>query len=122
MATITETLALGSAVGLDPKQLTDVFNSSSARCWSSDAYNPCPGVMEGVPSSSDYKGGFGAHLMLKDLRLGLQMAEGAGRPAHMARLASELYAQVVESHTATTPPLDFSAIYRVIYGGEEPKK
>eukprot|EP00798_Chlamydomonas_sp_ICE-L_P011831 gene11831-6_t len=48
MAAISEALALGAAVGLDPKQLTDVFNSSSARCCISDAYNPCPGVMEGT--------------------------------------------------------------------------
>jgi 3-hydroxyisobutyrate dehydrogenase len=42
MAAVSEALALGVAVGLDPKQLTDVFNTSSARCWSSEAYCPVP--------------------------------------------------------------------------------
>ncbi|MCH95289.1 3-hydroxyisobutyrate dehydrogenase, partial [Trifolium medium] len=29
----------------------------------SDAYNPVPGLMEGVPSSKDYNGGFASKLM-----------------------------------------------------------
>ncbi len=42
MAAVAEGLALGNKLGLDPKLLSDIFNSSSARCWSSDSYNPCP--------------------------------------------------------------------------------
>jgi len=42
MAAVAEGLALGTKLGLDPKLLSDIFNSSSARCWSSDSYNPCP--------------------------------------------------------------------------------
>ena len=35
--------------------LPQVFNTSTARSWSSEAYNPCPGVMQGVPASRDYE-------------------------------------------------------------------
>ena len=52
-------------LGLDPKLLARILNSSSGRCWSSELYNPCPGVVDGVPSSNDYNGGFGAALMAK---------------------------------------------------------
>ena len=45
--------------------LAKILNMSSGRCWSSDTYNPCPGVIPGVPSSNDYKGGFGTALMTK---------------------------------------------------------
>lgn len=38
---------------------------SSGRCWSSEVYNPVPGVMEGVPSANGYQGGFGSQLMVK---------------------------------------------------------
>ncbi len=54
-----------SSAGLDPKILSDIINIASGRCWSSDTYNPCPGVMEGVPSSNNYDGGFRAALMDK---------------------------------------------------------
>mgnify|MGYP007044706029 CR=1 FL=1 len=30
-------------------------------------YNPFPGVIDGVPASRDYEGGFASALMLKDL-------------------------------------------------------
>lgn len=42
MASIAEASAMGRRLGLDPKVLAEVFNSSSARCWSSEAYNPVP--------------------------------------------------------------------------------
>jgi len=42
-------------LGIDPKVLLKIINSSSGRCWSSEVYCPVPGVMDNVPSSSDYK-------------------------------------------------------------------
>jgi 3-hydroxyisobutyrate dehydrogenase len=45
--------------------LAKIINMSSGQCWSSEKYNPCPGVMPTVPSSNDYKGGFGTALMTK---------------------------------------------------------
>ena len=58
-------MAVGIRGGVDPKVLAGIFNTSSARCWSSDTYNPVPGVMEGVPASKGYEGGFGTALMRK---------------------------------------------------------
>ncbi|TRY65715.1 hypothetical protein DNTS_005561 [Danionella cerebrum] len=60
-----ETMNLGIRLGLDPKMLAKILNMSSGRCWSSDTYNPTPGVMEGVPSANNYQGGFGTTLMAK---------------------------------------------------------
>lgn len=42
MAGLSEALALGASMGLDPAKLTSVINTSSARCWASEAYNPVP--------------------------------------------------------------------------------
>lgn len=53
------------SMGLDPKTLSEIINIASGRCWSSDTYNPCPGVMEGVPASNNYQGGFRTGLMAK---------------------------------------------------------
>jgi 3-hydroxyisobutyrate dehydrogenase len=47
----SEAMALGVRLGMDPKTLAGVMNTSTARCWSSDTYNPCPNVMPNVPSS-----------------------------------------------------------------------
>ena len=61
-------------IGMDPKVLSSVMNTSTARCWSSEVYNPVPGVMSGAPSSRDYSGGFAAKLMEKDLNLALDLS------------------------------------------------
>ena len=52
-------------LGMDAKLLATILNMSSGQCWSSLKYNPCPGVLENVPSSNDYLGGFGTALMAK---------------------------------------------------------
>jgi len=77
MIGISEAMNLGVSLGMDPKILAGIFNTSSARCWSSDTYNPVPGVMEGVPASRGYSGGFGVDLMAKDLSLAVGAANRA---------------------------------------------
>ncbi|RVW81501.1 putative 3-hydroxyisobutyrate dehydrogenase, mitochondrial [Vitis vinifera] len=64
MLGVSEAFALGQSLGIAAGTLAKIFNSSSARCWSSDSYNPVPGVMEGVPSSRNYVGGFATKLMV----------------------------------------------------------
>eukprot|EP00775_Hariotina_reticulata_P011245 gene11245-11394_t len=114
MAGVAEALALGAAAGLDPSKLSAVFNSSSARCWSSDSYNPVPGVLHDVPASNDYQGGFNAALMSKDLRLAMQLAISCKQPFAMGESAARLYQQVVES---AGRPIDFGGIYKYVYRG-----
>ena len=78
MVGVAEAMNLGVALGMDPAKLSAVMNASTARCWASDSYNPVPGVMEGVPASRNYAGGFGAALMRKDLGLAIDAAAAAG--------------------------------------------
>lgn len=58
MLATSEAMALGKKAGLDSKILAKIMNMSSGRCWSSEVYNPCPGIVPGVPSSNNYNGGF----------------------------------------------------------------
>ncbi|QDZ23053.1 3-hydroxyisobutyrate dehydrogenase [Chloropicon primus] len=114
MAGVSEAMALGQKLGLDPENLSRVFNSSSAQCWSTSLYNPCPGVMPGVPSSRDYENGFLTELMIKDLTSAQQAAEGAKADIFLGKLANDLYQKMQSDHQRK----DFSAIYRFIYGGK----
>ncbi|MCO6060419.1 3-hydroxyisobutyrate dehydrogenase, partial [Pseudomonas sp. MOB-449] len=74
MVGVAEAMSLGVASGVDPKVLAGIINTSSGRCWSSDTYNPFPGVLENAPASRGYSGGFGTDLMLKDLGLATEAA------------------------------------------------
>jgi 3-hydroxyisobutyrate dehydrogenase len=110
MAGVAEAMALGEALGIDPKVLGGIMNTSTGRSWSSDTYNPFPGVVETAPSSRGYTGGFGTDLMLKDLGLATEAAKGAKRPAFMGALAQQLY-QAMSSRGDGN--LDFSAVIRL---------
>lgn len=91
MIGVAESMSLGVSLGIDAKVLAGILNTSSGRCWSSDTYNPYPGVMEGVPASRGYTGGFGADLMLKDLGLAGDAAKQSRQPIALGALALQLY-------------------------------
>ncbi|WP_411729818.1 3-hydroxyisobutyrate dehydrogenase [Paraperlucidibaca sp.] len=106
-----EALNLGVSLGLDASVLSDIMKQSSGDNWSLQKYNPMPGVMEGVPASRDYSGGFGTDLMLKDLGLAEEAALGAQTPIPLGGLARQLYAL----HSAGgNGGLDFSSILRML--------
>jgi 3-hydroxyisobutyrate dehydrogenase len=91
MLGVAETMSLGVALGIDPKVLAGIINTSSGRCWSSDTYNPYPGVMDNVPAARGYTGGFAADLMLKDLGLATDAAKQAKQTVVMGAMAQQLY-------------------------------
>ncbi|MYM88700.1 3-hydroxyisobutyrate dehydrogenase [Rugamonas sp. FT82W] len=91
MAGTSEALNLGVAHGLDPKVLSDIMAKSSGRNWALELYNPWPGVMDNVPASRGYAGGFGTSLMLKDLGLAQQAAQSAEAVTPLGSLARQLY-------------------------------
>ena len=107
MIGVSEAMNLGTALGIDAKVLAGIINTSSGRCWSSDTYNPYPGVMDNVPAARGYTGGFGADLMLKDLGLALDAAKLSKQPVVLGALAQQLY-QMFSSQGAGGH--DFSAI------------
>ncbi|WP_076940418.1 3-hydroxyisobutyrate dehydrogenase, partial [Burkholderia pseudomallei] len=110
MAGVSEAMALGASLGIDPKVLAGIINTSTGRCWSSDTYNPYPGVIETAPSSRGYTGGFGTDLMLKDLGLANDAAKQARQPVYLGALAQQLY-QTMSSRG--DGKLDFSAVIRL---------
>lgn len=102
-----EALNLGAANGMDPAVLSEIMKQSSGDNWSLQKYNPMPGVMDGVPASRGYRGGFGSDLMLKDLGLAEEAALAAGAAIPLGGLARQLYAV----HSASGQgALDFSSI------------
>ncbi|MBK8323104.1 MAG: 3-hydroxyisobutyrate dehydrogenase [Betaproteobacteria bacterium] len=91
MIATSEGMTLAAKLGMDPKVFAGIVNTSSGRCWSSDTYNPYPGVLENAPASRGYAGGFGADLMLKDLTLVTEAAKQAKVPVLMGAIAQQVY-------------------------------
>src|SRR5579862_250199 len=91
MIATSEGMTLAAKLGMDPKTFAAIVNTSSGRCWSSDTYNPYPGVLDNVPASRGYTGGFGADLMLKDLTLVTDAAKSAKHPVLLGAVAQQVY-------------------------------
>lgn len=111
-----EAMNLGVSLGMDPGVLAGIINTSSGRNWSSDTYNPYPGVMENVPAARGYTGGFGSDLMLKDLGLATEAARQSRQPVVLGALAQQLYQTFSAQGNGG---LDFSAIIKLYNGAIE---
>ena len=111
MIATCETLALAQKLGLDPQKFFDIASVSSGQCWSLTSYAPLPGVGPTTPADNDYKGGFAAALMLKDLRLAMEAAASVEAEVPMGSKARELYEAFV---AADDGGHDFSAIIKTL--------
>ncbi|KYN26737.1 3-hydroxyisobutyrate dehydrogenase, mitochondrial [Trachymyrmex cornetzi] len=111
-----EAFNLGQKLGLDAKILANVVNSSTGRCWSSDLYNPVPGILPNVPSSKNYEGGFGTTLMAKDLGLVQSIATRTQTPIPLGSLAHQIYTTVITQGFSNK---DFSVIYQFLKDEDE---
>lgn len=105
-----EAMALGVANGLDPATLAEIMRQSSGGNWSLEKYNPWPGVMPNAPASKDYRDGFAAELMAKDLGLAQEAAQATASSTPMGALALQLYRLLLKQGQGK---LDFSAVQKL---------
>lgn len=108
MIATCEAFALADKLGLDRQKMFDVVSTSSGYSWTMNAYCPAPGVGPKSPADNGYKPGFAAELMLKDLTLSQQAAEGVDADTPMGQLAQALYRSFVELEGGRG--MDFSAM------------
>lgn len=113
MIAVSEAFVLANKLGLDSKKFFEISNNASGQCWSMSHYCPMPGVLENVPSNNDYKPGFTANMMLKDLRLSQEAALQANVTTPLGAEATALYSRFVGQDNAE---IDFSGIIKLIAG------
>ncbi|SRR5579883_1036328 len=111
MIAVSEGFSLGQKLGLDPKKFFEISSNASGQCWSMTSYCPVPGIVEKAPSNHDYKPGFMAKMMLKDLHLAEHAAEDVNAFIPLGAEATELYTRFVEQGNGE---VDFSGIINFI--------
>ena len=113
MIGVGEAFVLAEKLGLSHQALFDVASTSSGQCWSLTTYCPVPGPVPTSPANRDYKPGFAAALMLKDLKLAQEAAQSAGAVTPLGAEAAQLYALFdAMGHGGT----DFSGIVKFLRG------
>jgi 3-hydroxyisobutyrate dehydrogenase len=107
MIAVSEAFALAEKLGLSHQALFDVASTSSGQCWSLTSYCPVPGPVPASPANNDYKPGFAAALMAKDLTLAQDAAKASGAATPLGQQAQAIYQAF---NAAGHGGVDFSAI------------
>ncbi|HVV60531.1 MAG TPA: 3-hydroxyisobutyrate dehydrogenase [Pseudolabrys sp.] len=113
MIAVSEAFVLAEKLGLDHQKLFDISSKSSGQCWSMTSYCPVPGPVPTSPANREYRAGFTAAMMLKDLKLSQAAAKAAGARTALGADAERIYSQYCESGEGAR---DFSGIIRFVRG------
>lgn len=108
-----EAFALAEKLGLDAQVFFDISSKASGQNWSMTSYCPVPGPVPAAPSNRDYQPGFGAALMLKDLKLAMEAGAAVHAATPLGAAAEALYQLYV---TNGGQDKDFSGIIQMLKG------
>jgi 3-hydroxyisobutyrate dehydrogenase len=113
MIAASESLMLAKRLNIDIKKVHEIMKNASGNSWPISVYPPLPGLIEGTPSNNNYRPGFSAGMMNKDLKLAYDCAKNANAITPMGKMALEIYSKFCEDGNDDK---DFSAISKVIGG------
>jgi 3-hydroxyisobutyrate dehydrogenase len=113
MIAVSEAFILAEKLGLSHQAMFDVVSTASGQCWSLTSYCPVPGLVPASPANNDYRPGFSAALMLKDLKLAQQAAAASGTATPLGAEAAQIYAMFNNAGGNTA---DFSGVIRYLRG------
>ena len=87
----------GEKLGVDRKVLFDIMSTSSANSWVLNNVCPLPSGVPNVAENREFKPGFAAKLMLKDLRLSQAAAQMSGSATPLGAAAAAAYQQHINN-------------------------
>ena len=109
----SEALMLAKRLNIDIKKVHEIMKSASGNSWPISVYPPLPGLIEGTPSNNNYKPGFSAGMMNKDLKLANECAKKVNALTPLGEKALEIYDNFCKEGNNNK---DFSAISKVVGG------
>lgn len=104
LAVLAEGLRIGEKAGIDPKLLQELLADTGADSFQLRVRGPW--IL-----NSDFANRFGVNLALKDVRLGVNMAEDMGCEARFCKLAKKCYEEAQEKGFGNE---DCNAVYKVM--------
>ena len=106
-----EAMVMGERLGVAPETLYNVISTSTGRSYIFENSNPVSGVSASSPANNNFKPGFMAKLMLKDLRLSQAAAQSASTSTPLGAVATASFQQLIENGYGD---YDTSSIIKVI--------
>ena len=111
MIAASESLMLAKRLNIDIKKVHEIMKNASGNSWPISIYPPLPGLIEGTPSNNNYRPGFSAGMMNKDLKLANECAKQVNASTPLGAMALNIYNKFCEEGNDNK---DFSAISKVI--------
>ena len=113
MIAASESLMLAKRLNIDVKKVHEIMKNASGNSWPISVYPPLPGLIDGAPSNNNYRPGFSAGMMNKDLKLAKECANQVNAFTPLGNIALDIYNKFCEEGNDTK---DFSAISKIIGG------
>ena len=113
MIAASESLMLAKRLNIDIKKVHEIMKNASGNSWPISVYPPLPDLIEGTPSNNNYRPGFSAGMMNKDLKLAYECAKSVNADTPLGKVALEIYEKFCKEGNNEK---DFSAISKVIGG------
>jgi len=111
MIAASESLMLAKRLNIDIKKVHEIMKNASGNSWPISVYPPLPGLIDGTPSNNNYRPGFSAGMMNKDLKLANECAKQVNASTPLGAMALDIYNKFCEEGNDAK---DFSAISKVI--------
>ena len=111
MIAASESLMLAKRLNIDVKKVHEIMKNASGNSWPISVYPPVPGLIEGTPSSNNYRPGFSTAMMTKDLKLANIISKSVKAKTPLGEMALKIYEDFCEKGYSNT---DFSAISKLI--------
>lgn len=104
LAVLAEGIRIGEKAGIEPKYLLELLGDTGAKSFQMDVRGPWI-------ASGDFNSRFGLELALKDVRLGVEMAQAWGNDARTMQVALDYLKQGAANGLGKE---DCNAIYKII--------
>tara|TARA_Y100001970_G_scaffold65014_1_gene83165 strand:- start:260 stop:1174 length:915 start_codon:yes stop_codon:yes gene_type:complete len=113
MIAASESLMLAKRLNINIQKVHEIMKNASGNSWPISVYPPLPGLIDGTPSNNNYRPGFSAGMMNKDLKLANECAKSVKALTPLGEKALEIYDKFCKEGNETK---DFSAISKVVGG------
>ena len=111
MVALSESFTMAKKLGLDLNTFFEISSKATGMSWAMLNHLPVAGIIETAAANNNYKPGFAASMMLKDLTLAQDTASSVNLETPLGSLTQKLYKQFTESGNGE---LDYTAIIKMI--------
>ena len=112
MIGISEAFTLANKYGIESKIFYEICSKSTGSSWAMLNHLPVKGIVKTSAANNNYKPGYAAKLILKDLKIAKNMAEKVSLRTIMGKKAFDIYNKFCKNNKYN---LDYSAIIKSLY-------